>query len=68
MKIKKVIGIILAVLFGGLFCGGIFALIFFMSQSRGYSLDISILLGFCPFIGTVIIVGIILFILHLLED
>lgn len=68
MKPKKILGIILAVLLGTLFAGGIFMLIFVVLQNRGYALWFSVLMGIIPFIVTAILLGVSWLIVFLLQD
>lgn len=68
MTAKKILGIILAVLFGGIFAIGLFTLVFYVLTSRGYAIWFSALIGFAPFVGVALIVGMLALIFYLLED
>lgn len=68
MTAKKILGIVLAVLFFGGFVISEFTLLFGVMQSRGYAIWISILIGISPFAIVAVIVGMIALILYLLED
>lgn len=65
---KKVLGIILAVISAILFCGGIYLIIFFALYNSGRALWFSLLIGFVPFISVAAIAGILTLIFYLLED
>ena len=67
MTTKKILGIVLAVLFGGTFVIGLFMLVFYACTSQGYSIWFSALIGASPFIAAVGL-GIIALISYLLED
>lgn len=68
MQPKKILGIILAVIFGILLCGGLFAVVLIAMLSKGYEVWLSVLVAFTPFIGTAIIMGAVWLILHLILD
>lgn len=68
MTAKKILGIILAVLFGGIFVIGLFTLVFYVLTSRGYAIWFSALIGVAPFVGVALIVGMLALIFYLLED
>lgn len=65
---KKVLGIVLAVVFSLLLFCGVFAIVFWAAYTRTHSIWFSFLLGFVPFAGTAIIVSVLLLIVHLLDD
>ena len=68
MTAKKILGLVLAVLFGGGLVIGGFTLVFLLTLKVGLPIWAAILLGIAPFVITCLMVGIIALILYLLED
>lgn len=68
MTTKKILGIVLAVLFGGAFVIGVFTFIYYMVMMAGCAVWEAILLGLTPFIGAALVIGVIALILYLLLE
>ncbi len=65
---RKILGRILVVIFGLLFFGLTFTTLFIAMLDAGHAIWLSILVAFSPFVGIAVIVGIGLWIVHLICD